>query len=136
MKSCTVFGALAASLVLVWVVPAFAQADLAAGRIVFNQKCASCHTMASDPAHGPKGPNLMGVIGRTAGTLAGWDFSPALRASGVVWTEENLNKWLTDPDVFVPGAQMPLKVPDRFEREDVIAYIRSVKAVTEGSDRK
>ena len=132
MKSRIVFGALAASLALVWVASAFAQADAAAGQIVFNQKCANCHTMATEPAHGPKGPNLMGVIGRTAGTIEGWEFSPALRASGVVWTEENLNKWLTDPDVFVPGSQMPLKVPIRFEREDVIAYIRSVKASTEG----
>ena len=132
MKSRLIFGTLAAGLSLLSVASAFAQADLAAGRIVFNQKCANCHTMATEPTHGPKGPNLMGVIGRTAGTIQGWEFSPALRASGVVWTEENLNKWLTDPDVFVPGSQMPLKVPIRFEREDVIAYIRSVKAATEG----
>ena len=131
MKSHVIVAALAAGLALFSVAWAFAQADVAAGRIVFNQKCANCHTMATEPAHGPKGPNLMGVIGRTAGTIEGWEFSPALRASGVVWTEENLNKWLTDPDVFVPGSQMPLKVPIRFEREDVIAYIRSVKASTE-----
>jgi cytochrome c2 len=124
--------ALLSATVLFWVASAFAQADVANGRIVFNQKCANCHTMATEPAHGPKGPNLMGVIGRTAGTIEGWDFSSALRASGVVWTEENLNKWLTDPDAFVPGSQMPLKVPIRFEREDVIAYMRSAQATTGG----
>lgn len=131
MNSRTIFGALSGSLALAWVASPFAQADVAAGRIVFNQKCGNCHTMSTEPAHGPKGPNLMGVIGRTAGTIEGWEFSPALRASGIVWTEENLNTWLTDPDVLVPGSQMPLKVPIRFEREDVIAYIRSVKAATQ-----
>ena len=73
---------------------------------------------------------LYGAVPRVApqqdGTIAGWDFSPALRASGLVWTEENLNDWLTDPAVFVPESQMDNKVPIRFEREDVIGYIRSV----------
>lgn len=127
MKSGVILGALAASLALVWVPSAWAQADLAAGKIVFNQKCANCHTMSSEPAHGPTGPNLIGVVGRTAGTIPGWDFSPALRDSKIVWTEENLNKWLTDPDAFVPGSAMPMKVPIKFDREDVIGYIKSVK---------
>lgn len=131
-----VFGVLAASLAFVGVALAFAQADEAAGRIVFNQKCATCHTMAADPTPGPKGPSLMGVIGRAAGSIAGWEFSPALRASGLefhprgrqylVWTEENLDKWLTDPKAFVPGSRMDLTMPDRSERADVIAYMRSV----------
>jgi cytochrome c len=76
----------------------------------------------------------MGVIGRTAGTIPGWDFSRALKASGVVLTEENLNKWLIDPEVLVPGSQMPLKTPSRLEREDVIGYMMSVNA--EASGRK
>lgn len=126
MKSPTVFGALVASLALFWALPALAQADLTAGRIVFNQKCAACHTLSPEPDHSTQGPNLMGVIGRTAGTIEGWDFSPALAASGLVWVEENLNDWLTDPAVLVPESSMNLKVPNRFEREDVIAYIRSV----------
>lgn len=129
MKSRIVFGTLAASLSLVWAAPAFAQADAAAGKIVYNQKCANCHTIGeAEPGSAPKGPNLMGVVGRTAGTVAGWDFSPALRDSKVVWTEENLIKWLTDPEVLVPESKMPLKMPNRFEREDVIAYVKSESA--------
>ena len=126
MKSRTVFGTLVASLTLFWGPLAFAQADLTAGRIVFNQKCANCHTLSPESNHSTQGPNLMGVIGRTAGTIEGWDFSPALGASGLVWTEEALNDWLTDPAVFVPESSMDLKVPNRFEREDVIGYIQSV----------
>ena len=104
-----------------------AQGDPAAGQAVFDQKCASCHSVAADLTHGLLGPNLVGVVGRTAGTVAGWDFSPALKDSKVTWTEENLNKWLTDTTAFVPMAQMDLKVPSRFEREDVISYLKSLK---------
>lgn len=118
-------GALAASLTLFCITSAFAQADVANGQVAYNQKCAGCHTMDPAPAHGPSGPSLLGVVGRNAGTVAGWDFSPALRDSKVVWTEDNLNKWLTDPEAFVPGSQMKLTVPDKFEREDVIGYLRS-----------
>ena len=104
-----------------------AQGDAAAGQTVFEQKCASCHSVASDLTHGLLGPNLVGVVGRTAGSVAGWDFSPALKDSKVIWTEENLNKWLTDTTAFVPMAQMDLRVPNRIEREDVIAYLKSLK---------
>jgi cytochrome c len=106
--------------------PAFAQADAVAGKTVFTQKCSFCHTLSTDPAHGPKGPNLAGVIGRTAGTIAGWEFSPALKASTLVLTEETLIKWLTDPEALVPGTTMTVKVPNRFEREDLIAYMKTV----------
>jgi cytochrome c len=112
-------------LVLLSAPRAFAQADVAAGKNVFTQKCGTCHTLSADPAHGLTGPNLMGVIDRTAGTVAGWEFSPALKASGLVWNDENLHKWLTDPLAFVPGSTMTMKLPNRIEREDVIAYIRS-----------
>jgi cytochrome c len=104
-----------------------AQGDPAAGQAVFDQKCASCHSVAADLTHGLLGPNLVGVVGRPAGTVAGWDFSPALKDSKVIWTEENLNKWLTDTTAFVPMAQMDLKVPNRIEREDVISYLKTLK---------
>jgi len=128
MKSRVIFGAVAVSLTCLAVPRAFAQADSAAGQAVFSQKCASCHTVTPDLAHGLLGPNLVGVVGRTAGTMAAWDFSPALKESKVIWTEENLNKWLTDSAAFAAGVKMDLKVPSRFEREDVIAYLKTLKA--------
>ena len=126
---CRVFsGAVVVAAIALAIVQAAPQADPAAGQSVFSQKCASCHTVTPDLAHGLLGPNLVGVVGRTAGTMAGWDFSPALKESKVTWTEENLNKWLTDSTAFAPGAQMELKVPSRIEREDVIAYLKTLKA--------
>jgi cytochrome c len=100
--------------------------------------------MPTDPAHGAKGPSLMDVVGRTAGSIRGWDFSPALRASGLefhprpkpylVWTEANLDKWLTDSGVFVPGSRhMNLKMPDPLERAKVIAYLRSLTKPIDGA---
>jgi cytochrome c len=78
--------------------PAFGQADIENGKAVYTQKCASCHTLDPAPAHGANGPTLLGVAGRPAGSVEGWDFSQALRDSKIMWTEENLNKWLTDPE--------------------------------------
>ncbi len=126
---CRVFsGAIVGGAISLAIVQAAPQADAVAGQGVFSQKCASCHPVTPDLAHGLLGPNLVGVVGRTAGTMAGWDFSPALKESKVTWTEENLNKWLTDSTAFAPGAQMELKVPSRIEREDVIAYLKTLKA--------
>ena len=51
----------------------------------------------------------------------------ALKDSKVVWTEENLHQWLTDSTALVAGAKMDLKVPSRIEREDVIAYLKTLK---------
>lgn len=127
MRDRAVCGTLIAALTALMVVRAFAQADAAAGQAVFNQKCASCHTATADLAHGLLGPNLVGVVDRAAGTAAGWDFSAALKAAKVTWTEENLDKWLTDSKGFVAGTQMDLRVPSRVEREDVIAYLKTLK---------
>ena len=127
MKSRLILGAIALGLVCAAPTRAAAQADPVAGQTVFNQKCASCHTVTPDMAHSLLGPNLVGVVGRTAGTMAGWDFSPALKDSKLVWTDENLSKWLTDSMAMVPGAKMDLKVPSRFEREDLIAYLKTLK---------
>ena len=87
----------------------------------------------------------MSVFGRTAGSIKGWEFSPALRASGLefhprpkpnlVWTEETLDKWLTDPSVFVPGSRMDLKMADRSERTNVVAYLRSMIKPIEQDER-
>ena len=104
-----------------------AQGDPAAGETLFSQKCASCHSVSSDMAHGLLGPNLVGVAGRAAGTVPGWDFSAALKESKLSWTDENLHKWLTDPPALVPKTEMALKVPSRLEREDLIAYLKTLK---------
>ena len=119
--------AIGAGVVLLAASHGFAQGDAAAGETTFTQKCAQCHAVSADLKHGLLGPNLVGVVGRPAGQVEEWDFSPALKDSKIVWTEDNLNKWLTDSMAFLPGAKMDIKVPNRFEREDVIAYLKNLK---------
>ena len=128
MKSLLVSSLLGVGLACLAITGLGAQADPAAGKVLFEQKCASCHTVSADLQHGLLGPNLVGVVGRTAGTVDTWDFSAALKDSKVVWTEDNLQKWLTDSTGFIGGAKMDLKVPARLEREDLIGYLKTLKA--------
>ena len=78
--------------------------DATAGRQVFA-RCLICHTAGQgEPTR--VGPNLYGVFGRTAGTLEGFNYSQAMRDSGIVWTAETLDEYLTRPAAMVPGVRM------------------------------
>jgi len=121
------FAALTAALAL----PALAQeGDATKGEKVFK-KCAACHTITPD-GKSKVGPDLYGVIGRTTGTLEGFDYSAVMTKAGEdghVWTEEEISKFLENPKAMFPGTKMTfvgLKKPE--ERADVIAYIASVSA--------
>lgn len=109
--------------------PGPARADTAHGEQVF-QRCAACHSIAPANPTMP-GPNLRTVIGRRAGTLAGFSYSSAMvdagKSDNIVWTSETLDKYLTDPDDVVPGTAMQISfqlTPD--ERRDVIDYLEQV----------
>lgn len=98
-------------------------ADYANGRKVFAQ-CRTCHTLV---AGGPNqvGPNLHGVFGRTAGTVAKFNYSAALKGSGIVWDADKLNAWLADPKGFLPGNRMAFAgVKQADDRRDVIAFLK------------
>ena len=91
------------------------------------QRCYACHSL--DPAErGLSGPNLRGLFGRRAGTLEGFDYSPALRragARGLLWTEETLDRFLDDPEEFVPGARMGgVWLRDPAERRALIQWLK------------
>ena len=66
------------------------------------------------------------VVGRTAGTVPDFNYSKVLKGSGVVWTEETLDKWLANPQAFIPGQRMNFKVVDPADRADLIAYLKSL----------
>jgi cytochrome c2 len=66
------------------------------------------------------------VVGRKAGTVPGYHYSPALQNAGLVWSGDNLDRWLADPKKFVPGARMPVRVLDAPSRHDLVAYLQSV----------
>lgn len=103
---------------------AAARANAAAGQRAFAQ-CAACHKIDTTGRSGV-GPNLNKVIGRRAGTLPGFRFSPAMTASGRVWTEANLDAYLAAPAASMPGSRMPYAgMRNAADRANVIAYIKS-----------
>jgi cytochrome c2 len=108
-----------------------ALADPVQGERVF-QRCTACHSLVASGDKLP-GPNLKTVVGRRAGTLPDFDYSPAMIAAGakdnVVWTRDALIKYLADPDDVVPGTAMQLPQPlSADERRDVVDYLE--KAAT------
>ncbi|HTK34632.1 MAG TPA: c-type cytochrome [Caulobacteraceae bacterium] len=111
--------------------PALAQAaapagDPAAGQALFKSRCAICHYVVEDGAPHP-GPLLKGVVGRKAGTTAFKGYSPALKASGKVWSLATLDQFLALPSKVVPGTFMVINLPKDSERHDVVAYLATLK---------
>lgn len=99
--------------------PAGATGNVARGQTLYKG-CADCHSIAENGV----GPMHKGVVGRKAGTVPGYDYSPDLKSSGIVWTEENLDKWLTGPQAMVPETKMFFDVPDAQDRADIIAFLK------------
>jgi cytochrome c len=112
---------LAAALPAATLAVAVSAAPAPNGETVFNQRCKACHSaVAGKPS--PLGPNLAGVVGRKAGTQA-FAYSPALKASGVVFTKPNLDKFLAAPAKMVPGTRMVIAVPDAAQRKALVEYL-------------
>ena len=104
-------------------------ADPVHGKVIF-EACAACHTLYDDEAGDALGPTLDGVLGRTAGTRDDFRYSPVMRRSGIVWTLETLNAFITDPTRYVRGSRMSFDgVPDEGDRADVMAYLAEVLTV-------
>ena len=105
--------------------PASAQSGNAAtGQRVFNLQCRSCHTLEKDGAQ-PAGPNLHGVFGRKAGTAAGYDFSDAMKKSGIVWDDATMADYSRDPKGKVPGTKMVFNgIKNAGQVADLVAYLK------------
>ncbi|MGY3236478.1 cytochrome c [Bradyrhizobium sp. USDA 4472] len=99
--------------------PAGATGNVARGQTLYKG-CADCHSIDENGV----GPMHKGVVGRKAGSVAGYDYSPELKNSGIVWTEENLDRWLTGPQAMVPETKMFFDVPDAQDRADIIAFLK------------
>jgi cytochrome c len=101
--------------------------DAAAGEKVFT-KCKVCHQIGPN-AKNMVGPNLTGVVGRPAGTVAGYSYSEANKNSGITWDEATLSVYLKNPKAKVPGTKMifPGLTSDD-DIKNVIAYLKSFPA--------
>jgi cytochrome c len=87
--------------------------------------CAACHNV--EGADG-LGPHLNGVIGRKAGSVPGFNYSPAMKRADLVWDAQTLDRFLANPQQAVPGNRMPFSgLPDATTRTDVVAYLTSLR---------
>jgi cytochrome c len=100
-------------------------ADAAKGERVFAQLCGSCHK-AGPNARNAFGPQLNGVIGRRAGSLQDYAYSPALRRADFVWDQARLQAYVADPSGVVPGTKMYFwGLSDRQKVADLLAYLEN-----------
>ena len=99
------------------------------GRTVFDNNCASCHSVDANLSS-RAGPGLFGLVGRKAAAVPGYNYSAALSkagAAGKTWTREELDVFLLDPGKAVPGTTMPVGVPDKQARAALIDYLASLQ---------
>lgn len=95
--------------------------DPARGRTLYEARCGGCHSLDANRV----GPLHRGVVGRRAASVPNYNYSQALRASSLTWTEANLDRWLSGPTRLVPGTRMGLSVALPADRRDIIAYLRT-----------
>ena len=106
--------------------------DAARGETLY-EACQDCHSLDKNDV----GPRHRGVFGRKAASLPDYDYSDALKSANIVWNEETLDKWLTDPQAVAPGAKMFFHLDNPQDRADVIAHLkeRANKARANGTRR-
>ncbi|MEG0882886.1 MAG: c-type cytochrome [Janthinobacterium sp.] len=98
--------------------------DAMHGQVLYKSMCISCHSIDYNGV----GPAHKGVFGRKAGSVADYNYSPAVKASAIVWGEKTLDQWLSGPEKLIPGQKMGYLVPSAQERADLIAYLKQESA--------
>jgi cytochrome c len=91
------------------------------GPTLFQRQCGACHQVAQP--RNAVGPTLQGVIGRAAGAVQGFNYSPALKNSGITWTPDTLGTYLANPTAMVRGTRMVQRVTDEQQRKDIIEFL-------------
>ncbi len=123
---------LAAAALFAMSAPALADGDAAKGKAAFA-KCGICHQVGPGAAT-LIGPELNGIVGRKAASVADYPYSAGMKKlgdEGYVWTEEHIDTWITDPKAMIPDSPMAIAftgVPDAAERADIIAYLKTFPA--------
>jgi len=103
---------------------AHAAGDAAAGKTAFENQCSTCHTTVI--GKNGFGPSLAGVVGRKAGALEGYTYTPAMTNSHLTWDAATLDSFITNSVAKVPGTSMPVQVGDAATRADIIAYLATL----------
>jgi cytochrome c len=120
MDQATIMGVALA--VLSGVSSVHAAGDATRGQELCESRCIACHSVDQSRV----GPAHQGVFGRRAGRVVGYEYSAALKASKVVWSEKTLDAWFSNPERLIPGQKMGYRVTEAGDRADLIAYLRKV----------
>lgn len=102
--------------------PGIAVDDVAAGQKLYESKCTGCHSVDADRI----GPRHRNVVGRKIASVPGYDYSPAIKKLGGLWTPARLDQWLSGTQKMAPGSKMYLEIDDATQRRLIIAYLNSV----------
>jgi cytochrome c len=117
----SILWAIGAALIAVMVVASSARAaDATRGAELYDSRCTGCHSLDANRV----GPMHRGVYGRKAGSVAAFNYSPAVKNSSVIWADDTLNKWLTNPQDVIPGQRMNFRVTTAEDRADIIAFLK------------
>ena len=120
VKAASICFLLAALAPLIWTQSEASHGDPTRGKALFEKRCTGCHALTENR----QGPRLQGVYGRDSGSVADFSYSAALKKSHIVWDDQSLDRWLNDPDLFVPGNEMDFLVPNAQDRQDLIAFLK------------
>ncbi|MBB4291501.1 cytochrome c [Rhizobium leguminosarum] len=99
--------------------------DAASGEKLFKQRCGTCHSVVPGK-ESPTGPNLLGVVGRAAGSTD-FKYSDAMKQSGVTWDAASLDQFIAGPSKLIKGTRMTVSVPNAQQRGDIVSYLATLK---------
>lgn len=103
--------------------PAVQAGDAAKGKAVFA-RCAACHSLA--PGKNGIGPSLAGIVGRKAGSMTGYRYSPAMQKSGLTWDGATIAKFVAGPSKLVPGTKMMAPaVSNPADQANLVAFLKT-----------
>ena len=98
--------------------------DAQRGEQLYLARCGACHSLDSNGA----GPKHRGVVGRRVASVPGFSYSAALQQKKFVWDSAKVNRWLSNPNTFVPGNKMVVQLAnDPLDRADIIAFLQSAR---------
>jgi cytochrome c len=101
--------------------PADSSGEARMGEELFNKRCSGCHSLTKDG----EGPRLGNVYGRAAGSVPTFTYSSALKNAHITWSDDTLDKWLTNPDALVAGNEMDFSVEKPEERQQIVRFLKS-----------